>query len=62
MDCMLEDMRECAISDLDTMDKWAFDVFGDMDIITFLYSDLYLTNEYAYHFDHWSKPQFYINE
>lgn len=58
MDCMLEDMRECGISDLDTMDKWAFDVFGDMDIITFLYSDLYLTNEYAYHFDNWSKPQF----
>jgi transcriptional regulator with XRE-family HTH domain len=62
MECMIEDMRECGIEDLDIVESWTFDLFGDMDIITFLYSDIYLTNECVYHFDNWSKPQFYINE
>lgn len=35
---------------------------GDMDVVTFLYSDLYLTEEGdTYHFDRWLEPQFYLD-
>ena len=40
--------------------KWIFDVFGDMDIITFLYSDIYLDSDHPYHFSHWNDQQFFI--
>ena len=40
-------------------DHWAFDLFDDMDIVTFLYSDFYLEQDHPYHFDHWWKEQFY---
>ncbi|HJF40613.1 MAG TPA: helix-turn-helix domain-containing protein [[Clostridium] spiroforme] len=41
-------------------DTWLFDLFGDEDLITFLYSDLfYLTPEDTYHFDRWWEEQFY---
>ena len=42
-------------------DSWAFDLFGDMDIVSFLYSDHYLTEDSAYHYSHWLKPQFYCD-
>ena len=42
-------------------DSWAFDLFDDMDIVTFLYSDNYLTEEDSYHFKHWLEPQFYCD-
>lgn len=42
-------------------EKWVFDLFGDMDIITFLYSDVYLDSEHPYHFYHWNEQQFYID-
>ena len=31
-------------------EEWVFDLFDDMDIITFLYSDVYLNQEHPYHF------------
>jgi len=40
-------------------DSWAFDIFGDIDIVTFLYSDEYLDNSHPYHFEHWLDAQFY---
>lgn len=40
-------------------DSWAFDIFDDMDIVTFLYSGLYLDSSNPYHFDHWLDNQFY---
>ncbi len=40
-------------------DSWAFDIFDDMDIVTFLYTDTYLDNSHPYHFDHWLDTQFY---
>lgn len=40
-------------------DEWVFDLFDDMDIITYLYSDQYLTKDDSYHFDHWMENQFY---
>lgn len=42
-------------------DEWIFDVFGDMDIVTLLYSDVCLTTDNIYHFDHWMKEQFYMD-
>lgn len=40
-------------------DEWIFDVFEDMDVITFLYSDVYLANDNPYHFEHWLERQFF---
>jgi transcriptional regulator with XRE-family HTH domain len=37
----------------DNSENWVFDLFGDMDIITFLYSDIYLDKDYLFHFEHW---------
>lgn len=45
----------------DQWDEWVFDLFDDMDIITFLYSDLYLCESHPFHFLHWSEQQFYMN-
>lgn len=38
---------------------WVFDLFGDMDLITFLYSNVYLDVDHPYHFSHWKDQQFY---
>ena len=38
---------------------WPFDLFDDMDVITFLYFDSYLTQDHPYHFQHWKEAQFY---
>lgn len=43
-------------------DSWAFDIFDDMDIVTFLYSDVYLDNAHPYHFEHWLAAQFYCKQ
>ena len=40
-------------------DEWIFDLFSDMDIVTFLYSDLYLSPDHPYHFSHWNNQVFY---
>lgn len=38
---------------------WPFDIFGDMDLVTFLYSNCYLEKGHPYHFDRWQEAQFY---
>ncbi|MCL1976246.1 MAG: helix-turn-helix domain-containing protein [Firmicutes bacterium] len=40
-------------------DGWIFDIFDDMDIVTFLYSDWLLVQDETYHFSHWFEEQFY---
>lgn len=40
--------------------EWVFDLFDDMDIISFLYSDVYLDSDHPYHFCHWNDQQFYM--
>lgn len=42
-------------------DSWPFDLFDDIDVITFLYSDFYLTRDHPYHFEHWQEDQFYCS-
>lgn len=39
--------------------EWVFNLFGDEDIITFLYSDFYIDIGHSYHFTHWFEEQFY---
>jgi transcriptional regulator with XRE-family HTH domain len=48
--------------DMDSNDYWAFDIFDDMDIVTCLYSDIYLDNSHSYHFEHWQDAQFYCEQ
>ena len=47
------------VEDYDAWDEWIFDIFDDMDVVTFLYSDIYLDNDHTYHFNHWLERQFY---
>lgn len=47
--------------DADECTEWVFDLLGDMDIITFLYSNVYLPPDHPYHFSHWYEPQFYLD-
>jgi transcriptional regulator with XRE-family HTH domain len=45
----------------DNWDEWIYDIFDDMDIVTYLYADfLCLTPDDTYHFDHWFEEQFYM--
>lgn len=42
-------------------EEWVFDLFDDMDIISFLYSNVYLPPDHPYHFSHWTERQFYTD-
>lgn len=44
------------------LEEWVFDLFDDMDIVTFLYSDVYLDSDHSYHFANWSVRQFWVEE
>lgn len=59
MECMSAEMESIGIDDLDELNDWAFDLFDDMDIVTCLYSNRFLTEDNMYHFDHWTENQFY---
>lgn len=59
METMLPAMMSSGISGLDALEDWPFDLFDDMDIVTWLYSNNYLTKDNIYHFDHWAEEQFY---
>ena len=39
--------------------EWVYDLLEDMDVVTYLYSDLYLSEDEAYHFSRWKEWQFY---
>lgn len=60
MDCMAAEMEECGVSGLDMWDEWVFDLLEDMDVVTCLYSDDYLTPDHIYHFEHWTEYQFHM--
>ena len=38
---------------------WVFDFLEDEDVLTFLYSDMYLSQGSDYHFSHWMEETFY---
>ena len=53
-------LLECSDIDLPSdWNEWVFDLFGDMDIISFLFSDSYLPLDHTYHFDHWMDKSFW---
>ena len=56
-------LREIGMGGTPKVDSndWVFDLFGDMDIVTCLYSDVYLQEDNAYHFSHWNEPMFYMD-
>lgn len=43
-------------------DDWVFELFQDMDIVTFLYSDIYVSDNHPYHFKYWNDEQFFMGE
>lgn len=47
--------------DAASSEEWMFDLFGDMDILTFLYSDVYVEADHPYHFSRWADQQFYTD-
>lgn len=61
MDTMSDEMEACGIEGVETWKEWVFDLFDDMDIVTFLYSNDYLTQDHSYHFVHWKEEQFFMN-
>ncbi len=40
---------------------WVFDLFDDMDVITYLYSNCFLQEDHSYHFIHWADQEFYTD-
>ena len=46
------------VIDVDEMEEWIFDFFDDMDVVTYLYSGLYLNENHIYHFSHWADERF----
>jgi transcriptional regulator with XRE-family HTH domain len=40
--------------------EWIYDLFGDADLITCLYSDIYIQPDNSYYFSNWSDLQFYM--
>ena len=43
----------------ETSGDWIFDLFGDSELLQFLYSGMYLEPDHPYHLSHWYEPQFY---
>jgi DNA-binding XRE family transcriptional regulator len=59
MEGIASDMESDDMESYGNWASWAFDIFDDMDIVTFLYSGEYLDNSHPYHFEHWMAAQFY---
>ena len=47
------------IDDIWADGEWVFDLFSDADIVTMLYSDIYVDETCSYHFVHWDEHQFW---
>lgn len=52
-------IKEEGLTEDDYWEEWIYDIFEDMDIETYLYSDHYLGENEVYHFVHWMEDQFY---
>lgn len=42
----------------DMAEEWVYEVFGDLDIYTCLYTETYLPSDHSYHYNHWMQSQF----
>lgn len=62
IETMIPEIEACGIEVDGNWKDWIFDLFDDIDIITYLYSDLmFLTNDHTYHFENWLEKQFYMS-
>ncbi len=61
MESIIPDLEAEAEDACYDWDSWPFDLFDDMDIVTFLYCGHYLEKEHPYHFKHWQEMQFCCN-
>ena len=52
-------IKEEGLAKEDYWEEWIYDIFDDMDVETYLYSDYYLAEDEDYHFLHWMEDQFY---
>ena len=55
---MEEILPKIQVEEEEKWDSWPFDLCDDMDVVTFLYSGSYITEENPYHFTHWREEQF----
>lgn len=62
MDSIDSNMEPDDMDSYGNWDNWAFGIFDDMDIVSFLYSNQYLDASPPYHFEHWQDAQFYCEE
>lgn len=62
MEVYEDKFKRCGIEDVDMWDEWIYDIFGDMDVETWLFSDFYVTEDNNYHFNKWMKEQFYVEQ
>ena len=62
VESMWENMEDAGLDCEEYWKDWIYDLFGDCDLITCLYSDFYMTRDNIYHFDHWSENQFWTEE
>lgn len=60
MEGLQDKLEACGIEDADMWEEWVYDIFGDMDVETCLFSDYYMTEDNIYHFNHWMEEQFYV--
>ena len=56
---LMEESKDSDKDDTESYKEWVFDLFDDADILTMLYSSIYLTTENIYHIDHWFEPKFH---
>ena len=62
MEEILLDLPESEFELIDRWDDWIYEMFGDIDVITFLYSDLGIGLPDEYNFNNWFKDLFYMNK
>jgi hypothetical protein len=61
---LLADMEPAVLEgDIDDWREWLAGILGDLGIEFLLFSsDMALTPDFSYHFNHWNKRQFYVDE
>lgn len=60
MDSMVDEFDEAGIEDFDCWKEWVYDLAEDMDVVTFLYSGMCVSESNIYHFNHWTEEQFNV--
>lgn len=59
IESMAPTMEADGIAYDDHWDDWIYELFDDDDLVVYLYSNCWIENEHPYHFDQWTKEQFW---